>query len=299
MNEFINDKSFSPEHQDKFLINIFNGYFRPYDFRKMFRYDVDFTPYGVDIIKNEDGFFQTMTKGISLRMFSRFYNIDDACYMDEGTRFRVYMERHKDYSSYKEVKKVFDNTTMIKYPKISLGKFPVDENTLKERTLTMTVVNDGKKKFLLLVPSKSNDIKRYLASSFYKFKLEYYANNHNFKAIIDKYKIDAFLKEMFKKGYVCYKDDISGGLVFVESETCEFCDDVTVSSNMLYDKFELCPDCYQQRNFIKKVAFGETNAGKKTVQKQSENCDEKGNVKDSKIVKKTPLVAKIRKVKKS
>lgn len=305
MNKLINDKSFSSEHQERFLINIFNGYFIPYGFKKMFRYDIEFTPYGVDIVKNEDGFFQTMTRGVSLRMFSRFYNIDDACYMDEGTRFRVYMDRYKDYSSHTEVKKVFDNSIMIKYPKLSLGKFHVDENTLKGKTLTMTVINDKNKKFLLLVPSEPSDITNYLASSFYNFKLEYYANNHNFKVTVNKHKVDPFLREMFRKGYVCYKDDISGGLVFVENEVCEFCDDATVSGNTLYDKIELCPDCYQQRNFIKKVVSEISEENKTVNRKKSENCSEKDKredikaVKKTPVVKKTPLVVKIRKVKKS
>lgn len=299
MNKFINDKSFSPEYQDKFLINIYDGRFKPYDFQKMFRFDIEFTPYGVDIIKNEEGFFQTMTKGISLRMFSRFYNIYDACYMDEGTRFRVYMERYTAYSSYTEIKKVFDNSIMIKCPKLSLGKFHVDENTLKGETLTMTVVNDENKKFLLLTPSEPSDITNYLASSFYKFKLEYYANNHNFKVTVNRHKVDTFLREMFRKGYVCYKDDISGGLVFVENEVCEFCDDATVSGDTLYDKIELCPDCYQQRNFIKKVVSEISEENKTVNRKKSENCSEKDKREDVKAVKKTPLVAKIRKVKKS
>lgn len=298
MNKILNDKSFSSENQDKFLINVHKSYFRPYGYWKMFRYDVEFTPYGVDIIKNEDGFFQSMTKGVSLRMFSRFYNIEDACYMDEGDRFRIYMERHRDFPSHEDIKKVFDNSMMVKCPKLSLGKYPVTEITLGKKTLTMTVINDKNKKFILVVPSEPSDNKKYLESSFYNCKLEFYTKGHSFKVTANRGKLDTFLNEMFRKGYSCYKDKTSGGLVFVESENCEFCDDATVSGDILYDKIELCPDCYQQRSVVKRIVSGISEEHEKNKKKDREKYIEKKE-KSTEVVKKTPLVAKIRKVKKS
>lgn len=290
MNVFTNDESFLSS-KNNFFLKVSNCRIRPCGAWKMFRFDVEITPYGVDIIKNEKGFFETLTKGISIRMFSPYYQTEDAYYQEDGNRIHVYMERKNTYSSYEEIKSIFDNSINIHCPSVSLEKYPVSETIRQKDNLMMTVVSDENRKYVVVVPGTSSDISRYLTSSFYNSKREFYAKLHSFTVSTSKDKLETFLEEFFEDGYVCYKDKKSGHFVFVENEACEFCDDVTVSSDTLYDRIELCPECYKHRSIIKKIISDLPDECEKN------NKGKDKNEKRTEAVQKTASVVKIRRKK--